>query len=320
MLRAFNNGAYMINNRIVAVVIPAYNVMNQIKKTISGIPKFVDFIVIVDDCSKDNTSKIVQEIDDKKVTLVRNSRNQGVGGATVVGFRQALALEADIFVKVDGDDQMDTSKMEELIQPLFNKCDYSKANRFIHTNKLRQMPKLRLVGNFVLTFLTKVASGYWNVFDPQNGYFAITREILEKLELEQLHKRYFFENDMLVNLNIQSAKVCDVSIPARYGDEISSLRITMVLCTFPFLLTTRFLRRIYLRYILKDFSVIGMFYMVGFFMILFGGGFGLYHWVKSLATGIVATTGTVMVAVLPIVLGFQLFLQAMVIEIQEGKQ
>lgn len=309
----------MLKERIVAVVIPAYNVMNQIKKTIGGIPIFVDFIVIVDDCSKDNTSKVVQEIDDRKVILVRNSRNEGVGGATVVGFRQALALGADICVKVDGDDQMDTSKMEELVQPLFSKYDYTKANRFIHSNELKQMPKPRLIGNFVLTFLTKISSGYWKVFDPQNGYCAITREMLEKLDLGQLHKRYFFENDMLVNLNIQDARVCDVSIPARYGNEKSSLRITRVLCTFPLLLMRRFLRRVYRKYILRDFSVIGFFYMVGFFMILFGVGFGLYNWVESVATGVVATTGTVMIAVLPIVLGFQLFLQAMVIEIQEGK-
>lgn len=309
----------MLNKKIVAVVVPAYNVMSQIKKTIDGIPQFVDFIVIVNDCSTDNTPQVVKEIDNKKIVLVKSSENQGVGGATITGFKRALALDADILVKVDGDDQMDTSKMEELIRPLFGAFDYSKANRFIHTNQLSQMPQLRLIGNFILTFLTKVSSGYWNVFDPQNGYLAITRGMLEKLELEQLHKRYFFENDMLVNLNIQGARVCDVSIPARYGDEASSLRITRVLRTFPFLLLARFVRRIYRKYILQDFSVIGFFYMVGLLMILFGSIFGLYNWVQSVVTGLVATTGTVMISVLPIVLGFQLFLQAMVIEIQ-GQQ
>ncbi|MCI0558656.1 MAG: glycosyltransferase family 2 protein [Nitrososphaera sp.] len=310
----------MLRNRNVAVVIPAYNVMNEIQSTISGIPQFVDFIVVVDDCSTDDTSKAIQEIDDSRLKAIRNAQNQGVGGATVAGFRNALSLGSQIIVKVDGDDQMDTSKMEELIQPLFDTCDYSKANRFIHSNELSRMPKLRLIGNFVLTFLTKVTSGYWNIFDPQNGYFAITRETLEKLDLEKIHKRYFFENDMLVNLNIQGARVCDVSIPARYGDEISSLRITKVMCAFPYLLATRFVHRIYQKYILNNFSVIGFFYMLGLIMMLFGSAFGLYHWVESIATGVVATTGTVMIAVLPIVLGFQLFLQAMVIEIQEGKQ
>lgn len=209
--------------------------------------------------------------------------------------------------------------MKDLIAPLLNGYEYAKANRFIHTTELIRMPRVRLAGNFVLTFLTKVASGYWNIFDPQNGYCAITRKALELLPLDKLHKRYFFENDMLIQLNMCRAKVCDVSIPARYGDEKSSLRIWKILFSFPILFMNRFLNRIYKKYVLYDFSVIGFFYIMGMILMAFGSIFGGFHWIKSYVAGVLATTGTVMVAVLPIILGFQLFLQAMVLEIQEGR-
>jgi dolichol-phosphate mannosyltransferase len=307
----------MLSDKTVIAVIPAYNVQDQIARTVEGIPTFVDFIVVVDDCSKDKTSEVVAQIEDNRLILLKTKANEGVGGATVNGLLKGVELGGDIFVKVDGDDQMDTGKMEELITPLFHGYDYAKANRFLHSKELGTMPTFRLIGNFLLTFLTKIASGYWNIFDPQNGYFAITRDELKILPLDKLHKRYFFENDILINLNINRAKVCDVPIRARYAGEKSSLKIKKILISFPPLLTVRFLRRVYKKYILHDFSVIGFFYMVGLILMTFGCLFGAYHWFKSVWIGQAATTGTVMIAVLPIILGFQLFLQAIVIEIQE---
>ncbi len=309
----------MIGGKVLITVIPAYNVQNHIESTIRRIQDYVDFIIVVDDNSKDKTGEIVENLSDGRTILLRNKSNLGVGGATVAGLRKGLELGGEIFVKVDGDDQMDTTRMKDLIAPLLNGYEYAKANRFIHTNELTKMPAIRLVGNFILTFLTKVVSGYWNIFDPQNGYCAITRKALELLPLDKLHKRYFFENDMLIQLNICRARVCDVSIPARYGDEKSSLKIRKILFSFPALFVNRFLNRIYRKYVLYDFSVIGFFYIVGMILMAFGAIFGGFHWIKSLLFGVLATTGTVMVAVLPIILGFQLFLQAMVIEIQEGK-
>jgi dolichol-phosphate mannosyltransferase len=310
----------MLNDKKIIVVIPAYNVQDQIRHTIEGIKSFVDVVIVVDDCSQDNTASIVTEISDPRVILIRSERNEGVGGATVKGLRTGLELGGDIFVKIDGDHQMDTDKLEDLIAPLYRGYDYAKANRFLDTGALRQMPLIRLAGNFILTFATKLVSGYWDIFDPQNGYIAVSKQPLSALPLDDLNKRYFFENDLLIGLNSLKAKVCDVSIPARYGPEHSSLRIWRVLFGFPGLLLARFIRRIYTKYILVDFSVIGLFYIMGLFLMAFGTFFGIYHWFMSFYTGIVATTGTVMIAVLPIILGFQLFLHAMVLEIEENKR
>ncbi|MFZ3091294.1 MAG: glycosyltransferase family 2 protein [Nitrospirota bacterium] len=310
----------MLNNKKIVVVVPAYNVEKQIKDAVERIDKLVDHIVIVDDCSKDNTKEVIEKIDNKKLIILKNDINKGVGGATITGFKKGLSLDGDIFIKYDGDGQMDPNRMKELILPLLEGYDYAKGNRFIHTNELRQMPKTRLVGNFLLTFLTKLTSGYWHIFDPQNGYLAITRKALETLPLDLLHARYFFENDMLINLNIKDAKVRDVSMPSRYGDEKSSLKIRKILLSFPSLFLIRFIRRIYFKYILYDFSVIGLFYVLGSILLLFGAIFGAYAWTKSILTGIVTTTGTVMISVLPIIIGFQLFLQAIVLEVQESKR
>ena len=309
----------MLCNKTVICVIPAYNVQDQIRRTVEGICNIVDFIIVVDDCSEDKTRGVLAQINDERLILVKNDHNMGVGGATINGFLKGLELQGDIFVKVDGDDQMDTEKMEELITPLLQGYDYAKANRFLHSKELNHMPIPRLIGNFFLTFLTKIASGYWNIFDPQNGYFAITRNKLALLPLNKLHNRYFFENDILVNLNINRAKVCDVPIAARYADEKSSLKIWKIMLYFPPLLAKKYLMRIYKKYILYDFSVIGFFYIVGLILMTFGFLFGGYHWIKSVWMEMVTTTGTVMIAVLPIILGFQLFLQGMVIEIQENK-
>lgn len=308
----------MLNGKIIITVVPAYNVQDQIEATVKGIHDFVDFIIVVDDCSRDKTSEMVNQVVDKRIILIKNERNKGVGGATVEGLKKGLQLGGELFVKFDGDGQMDPGRMKELILPLSNGYDYAKANRFMHPDKLKKMPTLRLIGNFLLTFLTKITSGYWNIFDPQNGYFAITKEALESICLDKLHSRYFFENDMLINLNINRAKIRDVNIPARYGDEKSSLKIWKVLFSFPVLLISRFLKRVYKKYVLYDFSVIGFFYLVGLILMVFGTLFGTYHWIRSVYIGVVATTGTVMIAVLPIILGFQLFLQAIVIEIQES--
>ena len=310
----------MLNNKKIIVVVPAYNVERQIERAIGNIPNFVDYIIIVDDCSKDGTEEVIGKINDERLIILKNNVNKGVGGATVAGLKKGLAMAGDIFVKYDGDGQMDPDRMKELIFSLLEGYDYAKGNRFIHTNELRQMPKTRLVGNFFLTFLTKLVSGYWHIFDPQNGYFAITRKALEALPLDSLHERYFFENDMLINLNIRNMKVNDVSIPSKYGDEKSSLKIWKIILTFPRLFLRRFVKRIYFKYILYDFSIIGVFYVLGALLLLWGSIFGAYAWTKSILTGIVTTTGTVMISVLPIIIGFQLFLQAIVLEVQECKK
>jgi hypothetical protein len=195
--------------------------------------------------------------------------------------------------------------------------DYAKGNRFLAGESLHTMPRHRLLGNIVLTFLNKLASGYWHIFDPQNGYTAISASALRRLDLHTLNQRYFFENDMLIALNFHSARVADVSIPAQYGEERSHLNPFKAGATFPLLFLLRLWRRIYQKYVLRDFSPIALFLFMGLLLFGWGVAFGAYHWILSVSTAHVATTGTVMLAVLPLILGFQLILQALVLDIQE---
>jgi glycosyltransferase involved in cell wall biosynthesis len=308
----------MYKQKRVAAVIPAYNEEQLVASVLADVPSYVDHILVVDDCSTDKTAETVRNCNDQRVSLLSNGSNQGVGGATMTGYARALELDCDVVAKVDGDGQMPPEYLDKLLDAIIDQgYDYAKGNRFLAGASLHAMPRHRLFGNIVLTFLTKLASGYWHVFDPQNGYTAISAGALRRLDLQKVHRRYFFENDMLVALNFHNARVADVAIPARYGDERSKLSPLQTGTTFPLLLLMRFWRRIYQKYVLRDFSVIALFLIMG--LLLFGWGvvFGAYHWILSVTTHHVATTGTVMLAVLPLILGFQLILQAIVLDIQE---
>jgi glycosyltransferase involved in cell wall biosynthesis len=309
----------MYKTHRIFVVIPAYNVLGHIVDVVSTVPHFVDRIILVDDCATDGTSHLLSSMTDSRVTVVRHEKNQGVGGAMVSGFKQALQERADIVVKMDGDGQMDPTYLPMLLDPIVEQGYlYAKGNRFLDNRQLASMPVLRLIGNYGLTFLTKLASGYWHVFDPQNGYLAIHADVLNKIDLDHLAKRYFFENDLLIHLNIFSARIKDVSIPARYGNEKSSMRMSEIILTFPRYLFRRFWYRVYQKHILRDFSPIALFWVSGVPLFLWGIFFGTYTWVKSIILFQVATTGTVMLSVLPFLLGFQLILQAMLLEIAES--
>lgn len=311
----------MYRERKVAVVIPAYNVAPYLERVIKGIPEFVDEIIVVEDAATDDTTETLNRIEDPRLTVVHHTMNHGVGGAMVTGYRHALERGAAVVVKMDGDGQMDPWYLPALLDPiLMHGYAYVKGNRFLDGDQLGRMPKSRLVGNFVLTFLTKLASGYWNIFDPQNGFVAIDANVLRRLPLERLARRYFFENDMLIHLNILQARVKDVAIPARYGDERSSMRLGHVCATFPLYLLRRFWYRIYQKYILRDFSPIAVFWITGTLLLSWGTGFGAFTWIRSSWTGHVASTGTVMLSALPLILGFQLALQAIAIEIQESSR
>jgi glycosyltransferase involved in cell wall biosynthesis len=302
----------------IAVIVPAYNEEAFIGSVIATIPDFVDAIVVVDDASGDATAQCVREAGDHRVLLLVNQANAGVGAAMVRGYRKALELQSDVLVKVDGDGQMPLSHLEALLDPVVEGgYGYAKGNRFLDSAALERMPKGRLLGNMALTFLTKLASGYWHVFDPQNGFTAVSKETLGAIDLSRLHQQYFFENDMLVELNIHRVRVKDVPMPAMYGAEESNIRIFSVLLTFPWLFFRRFLRRVYMKYVLHDFSPIALFLSSGGLLVLWGGGFGIYLWIRGIAAHAQNSTGTVMLAALPLILGFQLVLQGLVLDIQE---
>jgi len=307
----------MYKNKRIGVVVPAYNEERFLGQVIADAPEYVDCLIVVDDCSTDGTAKVIQSVNDGRLIGLKTASNQGVGGATALGYLKASELGCDIVVKMDGDGQMAAEYLPRLLDAIVDGYDYAKGNRFLAGASLASMPRHRLLGNIILTFLNKLASGYWQIFDPQNGYTAISRAALERLEFETLHRRYFFENDILIALNFNNARVVDIAIPARYGTEHSDLNPFRAGVTFPLLFLPRFCRRIYQKYILRDFSPIALFLIMGLLLFAWGFVFGAYHWILSIVTNHVATTGTVMLAVLPLILGFQLVLQAIVLDIQE---
>lgn len=303
----------------VAVVIPAYRAADTIEKVLGGIPACVDAVYVVDDASPDETGTRVRAVADRRVRLLVHDVNRGVGGAMVTGYRQALRDGMDICVKMDADGQMDPSCLSRLIEPLVSgRADYAKGNRFHDTEALRQMPLVRKVGNAGLSFLIKASSGQWHIFDPTNGYTAIHHAALAALDLEKAHPRYFFESSMLILLRRVRAVVEDVPMPARYGDEPSHLSIGRTLIEFPWLLVRQGARRILWEYFLADFNAVSLFLVSGTPLIIFGLVFGLYHWIDSYRRAILTPTGTVMLAVLPLILGFQLLLQALVLDVQNA--
>lgn len=305
----------------VAVIIPAYRAAETIEKVLRGIPSWVDAIYVVDDASPDETTARVHGCCDPRVHLLAHEVNVGVGGAMVTGYRHAVLQGIDICVKMDADDQMDPTYLLELVRPLvLGHADYTKGNRFNDMEALRRMPFVRKVGNAGLSFLIKVASGQWHIFDPTNGYTAIHRTALMTLDLQKAHPRYFFESSMLILLGKISAVVEDVLIPARYGGERSTLSIGRTLIEFPWQLLRYGWQRILWRYFVADFNAASVMLVCGIPLSTFGVVFGLYHWINSYQKNILTPTGTIMLAALPLILRFQLLLQALVLDIQNVPQ
>jgi len=306
-------------NLTYCVILPAYNVSRHLAIVVSRIPNWVDGIIIVDDASTDDTLRVAESLPDPRIRVRRNEKNLGVGGAMVTGFRAAIDGGFDVAVKMDADDQMDAGELPALIRPIeLGMAEYVKGNRFRRTGRPSSMPRLRWFGNVVLSFLTKIASGYWHVFDPQCGFIAITAPTLRRLKLDGMARDYFFENAMLIRLNVIDARVVDVDTSSLYGDETSHIRMGRVGWTFPPRLLRGFLWRFVRRHLMNDFGLIGLLATAGFAFTLFGSVFGLYHWILSATSGIPATSGTVMVAVVPLILGIQMLLQALSLEVQSS--
>jgi dolichol-phosphate mannosyltransferase len=306
----------MIEKCRVSVVIPAYKVSGQIGAVIAAMPASIDRIIVVDDASPDDLGTQIEKLKNPRILLIRHEKNQGVGAATISGMRAALNAGADIVVKCDGDGQMDPANIPSLVEPLLHGgVDYTKGSRFQHFEALRSMPKRRFIGNIGLTFLTKAASGYWNMLDPVNGFLAVRAEILRNLNLADISPRYFFETDMLIRLNILEARVMDVPLPARYGDEHSALSIPRIIVGFPARLLAGLIRRIFWRYVFYDVSPVAVFACLGLVMTAFGTLFGSYHWIRNSIHQVPTPIGTVILAALPTIIGFELLLQSIVLDI-----
>lgn len=294
----------------VAVVIPSYKVTKHILRVLNEIGPEVQRIYVVDDCCPDRSGDFVEmHSNDPRVRVLRHSVNQGVGEAVMTGYRAAIDDGMDIIVKVDGDGQMNPALINEFIRPIAqNHADYTKGNRFFDLEAVRAMPTIRLFGNAVLSFMTKLSSGYWHIFDPTNGYTAIHANVARHLPMHKISRRYFFETDMLFRLNTLKAVVIDIPMVALYADEVSNLKIRKIAGEFLFKHLRNFLKRIFYNYYLRDMSMGSIQLPLGLLFIVFGLTFGGYHWFDSLSTNLSATSGTVMLSALPIIVGLQFLL------------
>lgn len=294
----------------IAVIIPTYKARNHILGVIDGIGTEVDRIYVVDDCCPDNSGDFVlANCKDKRVSIIRHAENQGVGGAVLSGYKAAIEEGMTILVKMDSDGQMDPALIMDFVDPIIDgEADYTKGNRFFDLEKVRSMPKIRLFGNAVLSLMCKLSSGYWNLFDPTNGYTAIHADVARHLPFNKISRRYFFETDILFRLNTLRAVAMDVPMEAKYGDEVSNLKISKIIGEFFVKHVRNYAKRIFYNYYLRDMSLASIELPVGLMLLSFGLVYGGYHWAHSAQSGVSTAAGTVMLAAMPLLMGLQLIL------------
>jgi dolichol-phosphate mannosyltransferase len=300
-----------LQNHIIGVVIPSYKVKKNILDVIKNMPEIVSFIYLIDDLCPENSGEFVKAniSDESRLKYIFHKVNKGVGGAVKSGYISAISDNCTIIIKIDGDGQMDPKMIPYLIHPIVNgEADYAKGNRFFDLESINKMPTLRIIGNSALSFITKFSSGYWNIFDPTNGYTAIHIKALKRLNLNKISNRYFFESDMLFRLNIIRAVVVDVYIAARYGLEKSNLSEGAALVEFSYKNVKNFIKRIFYSYYLRDMNIGSFVLPIGVIMIIFGTTYGGYHWYISTITGINTSVGTAILSALSILTGVQFLL------------
>lgn len=294
----------------VAVVVPCYRVTRHIAGVVARIGAEVDAIYCVDDACPDRSGDFIEaNLIDPRVRVIRHEANQGVGGAVMTGYRRAIADGAQVIVKIDGDGQMDPALLPAFIGPLLrDEADYAKGNRFWDLRELRSMPLARRVGNLGLSFLSKASAGYWDLFDPTNGYTAIHAEVAARLPMESISRRYFFETDLLFRLNTLRAVVVDVPMDAVYADETSHLKLSRALFEFGAKNLRNLGKRIVYNYFLRDLSIASLELVAAIGLLAFGAVFGGYHWWHSASHGVAAPVGTIMIATVSVVSGLQFLL------------
>lgn len=294
----------------IAVVIPCYRVTEHVLGVISLIDDRVWRIYAIDDCCPDGSGNVITaQCSDSRVRVLRHETNQGVGGAVMTGYKAAIADGVDIIVKVDGDGQMDPALLWHFVEPICkDRADYTKGNRFYDLTFINRMPTIRIIGNAALSFLTKISTGYWTIFDPTNGYTAIHARVAASLPFDRISRRYFFETDMLFRLNTIRAVVFDVPMHAKYGDEQSNLKIGKILPEFIGKHIKNLGKRIFYNYFLRDMTVASFELVSGSALFLFGTAFGIAHWISGIAHNRETPFGTIIVSTLCVLIGLQLLL------------
>lgn len=305
-------------NHKIAAVIPAYNEEKLIGKTLETVPKFVDYVIVINDGSKDNTLKIIKSFarTSNRIITINNKTNLGLGTSMVNGYKKALQTDADMVAIIAGDAQCDPAYLKKMTQELIDsQVDYVKANRFLDLKALKDMPTYRRIGNIFITLLTKFATGYYSIFDTQNSYGIMRRSILEKMPLEIIGKRYDFENTQLIAMSIINTRIKDYPVPAVYGNEQSTINIIPTAARVLRALSKGFWRRIYYKYVLTNFHPIALFLFSGLGLVIFGFLYGIYISFRRISELIVPSTATIMLVVLSLFLGFQLLLTALIMDV-----
>jgi len=297
----------------IAVVIPCYKNRNSIMGVLEEIGKNINTIYVVDDACPEHTGEhVIEHTRDSRVSVITHKQNQGVGGAMITGYKKALSDGSDIIVKIDGDGQMDPKLIARFTRPIEEgRSDYTKGNRFYTWECLKDMPKRRLFGNAVLSLVTKISSGYWNIMDPTNGFTAIHAKVLRILPLEKIDRSYFFETDILFRLSLVRAVVVDVPMKSRYIDNSSNLSLIGSSVLFPFKHLKRYIKRIIYQYFIREFNAGTMQLVTGIVLSTFGLFFGAWHWIHSAMQHIATPTGTIMLSAIPLLMGFYSLLGAL---------
>ncbi len=309
----------MYKNFKVGIYVPAYNEEENIGEVLKTMPEYVDTILVVDDHSQDKTSEVVKKFmkKDKRIILERNKQNRGNGYGAKFAYQKLIELGLDLIAPMAGDGQTEPQYLQRLLDPVVeDKCDLAKGNRFLEPAVYKKMPRYRFIGNIFVTMLNKFSTGYYSMFDSLNGYYVARAEVLKKIDFDDLGNRYEFENSFWIQLNIAGARVKDVSIPPVYKNEQSKIRLWKVVLPTLWVLQKGFVKRIMLKYVLYNFSPIGLFYITGTLLTWFGVIFGLIILLSSIGPHTPPSTATVMIAIVPFILGFELLLQAVVLDIQ----
>jgi len=306
----------------VAVVIPAYKVSDHILKVVNSISLDIDHVIVVDDACPENSSEHLRKQNlAREVTIIRHEANLGVGGAMKTGYRRAIELGADIVIKIDGDGQMDSRLIPNLVKPILSgQSEYTKGNRFYSLELIRNMPKIRLFGNVVLSFMSKLSTGFYHIFDPNNGFTAVTSEALLLMDFNTIDDRYFFESDMLYQINAIGMRVLDVPTPAIYGEEVSNLKVGHSVFYFLARHMRNALKRITLNYFIRDFSVATVQLVFGLILAIWGITLGLSTWIQSSHSGLPSQPGTIVLVAILCITSLQLLLSFINYDISRNRR
>ena len=362
----------MLNNKTIAVVVPAYNEETQIGMVIETMPDFVDKIVVVNDCSKDKTAEVVKSfwrsslnksinitetghpfiktihnraesilnsllVDEKskcpasiiensninsdRIILINHKVNSCKGAGIVSGYKWCKDYGIDCIATMDGDGQMDPSELESICSPIiFENIDYSKGNRLIHRSALLVIPKIRFLGNSILSIFTKMASGYWHVSDTQTGYTAISKKALNSIRVPEIYRGYGYPNDMLVKLNIAFCTIKEVEIKPVYNiGEKSKMNLFSVIPRISWLLFKSFFKRLWLKYLFRDFHPLFLLYNMSFLLFIFWAPYFI-KMLKIIISGSHASFETLFAFTFLGVTAFQFVLFAMWMDIQDNER